>query len=79
MSTGTTTVRLTTETAQRIAALRVSDGRSTDSVVREALDALYWARMADAARRETPERREEREAEGALWDRAAAADGAPRR
>ncbi len=79
MSTSTTTVRIATETATRIAALRSSSGRSTDAVVREALDALYWSRMADAAHQETSAQREERESEAALWDRAMTADGAPRR
>lgn len=58
MSTATTIVRIATETAERIAALRASEGRSTDTVVHEALDALYWSRMADAARQEDPVRRE---------------------
>jgi hypothetical protein len=43
-------------------------------VVREALDALYWSRMAEASRRLTPEQREEYEREAALWDRAVATD-----
>lgn len=79
MSTTSTTVRVTTETAERIAALRASDGRSTDIVVKEALDALYWSRMADAARRGGDGQREEQEAEAELWDRAVNADLAPER
>lgn len=66
------------ETAKRIAALRASDDRSTDVMVREALDALYRSRMAEAARREGPERRAERGAEAVLWDRAEADDASRR-
>jgi len=43
-------------------------------VVREALDALYWSRMAEASRRLSPEHREEYQRESALWERAVATD-----
>jgi predicted DNA-binding protein len=71
---GTTTVRVTVDTAERIAALRKNHGGSSDAVVREALDALYWSRMAEAARRTTPKQRAEYQEEAALWDRAVSAD-----
>ena len=74
MTSGTTTVRVATDTAERIAALRKDHGGSSDAVVREALDALYWSRMAEAARRMTPEQREEYRRESGLWDRAESAD-----
>lgn len=76
MTTGTTTVRVSTATAGRIAALREEGGGSTDAVVRAALDALYWSRMVESSRRMTPTQREEYRREAALWDRAAAADAA---
>ena len=76
MASGTTTVRVTVDTAERIATLRKDRGGSSDDVVREALDALYWSRMAQASRRMTPDQREEYEREHALWDRAATADAA---
>jgi predicted DNA-binding protein len=74
MASGTTTVRVAADTAERIAALRKDHGGSSDAVVREALDALYWSRMVEASRRMDPERREEYQQETALWDRAVAAD-----
>lgn len=74
MASGTTTVRVSTDTAERIAALRKDHGGSSDAVVREALDALYWSRMVDASRRMDPEHQEEYQRESALWDRAVAAD-----
>jgi predicted DNA-binding protein len=74
MALGTTTVRVATDTAERIAALRKDHGGSSDAVVREALNALYWSRMTEAARRTTPEQRTEYQREAALWDRAVAAD-----
>jgi hypothetical protein len=74
MASGTTTVRVAAETAERIAALRKDHGGSSDAVVREALDALYWSRMVEASRRMDPEQREEYQRDAALWDRAAAAD-----
>ena len=74
MAAATTTVRVAVDTAQRIAALRKDHGGSSDAVVREALDALYWSRMVEASRQMTPDRREEYERETALWDRAATAD-----
>ena len=64
------------DTAERIAALRKDHGGSSDAVVREALDALYWSRMVEAARRMTPEQREEHQREAAQWDRAVTADAA---
>ena len=70
MATGTTTVRVAVDTAERIALLRKDHGGSSDAVVREALDALYWSRMVEASRQMTPDRREEYEREAALWDRA---------
>lgn len=79
MASGTTTVRVAADTAERIAALRKDHGGSSDAVVREALDALYWSRMVEASRRmkpEQPEQREEYQRETELWDRAAAADAA---
>jgi hypothetical protein len=75
MASGTTTVRVAAETAERIAALRKDHGGSSDAVVREALDALYWSRMMEAARQMDPEHREEYRREAGLWDRAVAADG----
>lgn len=74
MASGTTTVRVAAETAERIAALRKDHGGSSDAVVREALDALYWSRMVEASRRMDPEQREEYQRETALWDRAVAVD-----
>ena len=74
MASGTTTVRVASDTADRIAALRKDRGGSSDDVVREALDALYWSRMVEAVRRISPEQREEYQREAALWDRAVAAD-----
>jgi len=74
MASGTTTVRVASDTADRIAALRKDRGGSSDDVVREALDALYWSRMAEASRRLSPEQRKEYEREAALWDRAVATD-----
>jgi predicted DNA-binding protein len=74
MASGTTTVRVAVDTAERIAALRKNHGGSSDAVVREALDALYWSRMAEVSRRMTPDQREEYQRESALWDRAASAD-----
>jgi predicted DNA-binding protein len=76
MATGTTTVRVATDTAERIAALRKEQGASSDAVVREALDALYWSRMLEASRRMTPEQRGEYQREAALWERAATGDAA---
>lgn len=76
MASGTTTVRVAVDTAERIAALRKDHGGSSDAVVRQALDALYWSRMVEAARRMTPEESEEYQREAALWDRAASADAA---
>ncbi len=64
------------DTAERIAALRRDRGGSSDAVVREALDALYWSRMLEASRRTTPEHREEYRRDAALWDRAVTADAA---
>lgn len=74
MATTTTTVRVANDTAERIAALRKEQGGSSDAVVRQALDALYWSRMIEASRRMTPEQREEYQHEAALWDRAATSD-----
>lgn len=71
-----TTVRVSSETAERIAALRRERGESSDAVVREALDALYWSRMLVAAQRTSPDERAEYIREAALWERAAAADAA---
>ena len=76
MAAATTTVRVAVDTAERIAALRKHHGGSSDAVVREALDALYWSRMVEASRQMTPGRREEYERETALWDRAVTADAA---
>ena len=72
----TTTVRVSSETAERIAALRRERGESSDAVVREALDALYWSRMLAAAQRMSPGHRAEYVSEAALWERAATADAA---
>jgi len=58
MGSGTTTVRVASDTADRMAALRKDRGGSSDDVVREALDALYWSRMAEASRRLSSEHRE---------------------
>lgn len=74
MSTGSTTVRVSTATAERIAQLRRDQRESTDDIVRKALDALYWARMAEAAQRMTDEQRLAYENEAALWDQAQRAD-----
>jgi hypothetical protein len=76
MATGTTTVRVAVDTAERIAALRKDHGGSSDAVVREALDALYWSRMVEVSRQMTPEQREEYQRETTLWDRAVTADAA---
>jgi fructose/tagatose bisphosphate aldolase len=77
MASGTTTVRVAVDTAERIAALRKDHGGSSDAVVREALTALYWSRMTEAARLTTPEQRQEYLQETALWDRAVATDAGP--
>lgn len=69
-------MRITVDTAERIATLRKDRGGSSDDIVREALDALYWSRMTEASRRMSPDQREEYEREGSLWDRAATADAA---
>jgi hypothetical protein len=76
MASGTTTVRVAADTAERIATLRKNRGGSSDDVVREALDALYWSRMVEASRRMTPDQRAEYEREKSLWDRAVTADAA---
>jgi predicted DNA-binding protein len=74
MASGTTTVRVAVDTAERIAALRKDHGASSDAVVREALDALYWSRMVEAARQLSPDQRAEYQRETALWDRAVTSD-----
>jgi hypothetical protein len=76
MASGTTTVRVAADTAERIATLRKNRGGSSDDVVREALDALYWSRMVEASRRMTPDQRAEYEREKSFWDRAVTADAA---
>lgn len=67
---------MSTETAERIATLRRERGESSDAIVREALDALYWSRMLTAAQRTSPGHRAEYLSESALWERAATADAA---
>ena len=74
MASGTTTVRVAVDTAERIATLRKDRGGSSDDIVRAALDALYWSRMVEASRRTTPDQHAEYERELDLWDRAATAD-----
>ena len=76
MVSGTTTVRVAVDTAERIATLRKDHGGSSDDVVRAALDALYWSRMVEASRRMTPDQRAEYKRESAMWGRAESADAA---